>query len=98
MTVARNSRGALRLMAASAEPPDDGRTHEHRGLKGRTRGRPSRDPRACRPTRRVPIPPELVDLLCAHLEQFGTGQDGRLFRSENGNPRAAGDAAAAPPL
>ena len=47
---------------------DDGRTHEHRGLKGRTRGRPSRDPRARKPTRRVPIPPELVSLLRAPLE------------------------------
>jgi integrase len=65
---------------------DDGRSHAHRGLKGRTRGRPSRDSRARKPTRRVPIPPELVALLSAHLEQFGPGPDGRLFRSENGNP------------
>ena len=36
------------------------RIHEHRGLKGRNKGRPSSDPRARRPTRRVPIPPELV--------------------------------------
>ena len=48
--------------------------------------KPSRDPRARKPTRRVPIPPELVVLLRAHLERFGTGPDGRLFRSENGNP------------
>jgi integrase len=65
---------------------DDGRVHEHRGLKGRTRGRPDRDPRARRPTRKVPIPPELVTLLRAHIEQFGTGPGGRVFRSENGNP------------
>jgi integrase len=32
----------------------------------------------------VPIPPELVDLLRAHLEQFGTAEDGRLFRTEAG--------------
>ena len=43
-------------------------------------------PGARKPTRRVPIPPELVVMLRAHLEQFGTGPDGRLFRSENGNP------------
>jgi hypothetical protein len=34
----------------------------------------------------VPIPPELVSLLREHLETFGTGPGGRLFRSENGNP------------
>jgi len=82
--------GHLTFADASPTPgkayTDDGRSHEHRGLKGRTRGRPSRDPRARKPTRRVPIPPELVALLRAHLEQFGTGPDGRLFRSENGNP------------
>ena len=82
--------GHLTFADASPTPgkayTDDGRSHEHRGLKGRTRGRPSRDSRARKPTRRVPIPPELVALLRAHLEQFGTGPDGRLFRSENGNP------------
>src|SRR5690349_15407 len=82
--------GHLTFADASPVPgkayTDDGRAHEHRGLKGRTRGRPSRDPRARKPTRRVPIPPEPVALLRAHLEQFGTGPDGRLFRSENGNP------------
>jgi hypothetical protein len=40
-------------------------------------GGPSRDPRARKATRRVPIPPELVAMLRAHLEQFGTGPDGR---------------------
>ena len=82
--------GHLTFADASPAPgrayTDDGKAHEHRGLKGRTRGRPSRDPRARKPTRRVPIPPELVGLLRAHLENFGTGPDGRLFRSENGNP------------
>ena len=78
------------LIFADASPApgkadtDDGQVHEHRGLKGRTKGRPSQ--RARRPARKVPIPPELVSLLRAHLEQFGTGPDGRLFRSENGNP------------
>jgi hypothetical protein len=82
--------GHLTFAGSSPAPgrayTDDGQVHEHRGLKGRTRGRPSRDSRARRPTRRVPIPPELVTLLRAHLEQFGAGPDGRLFRSENGNP------------
>jgi integrase len=63
---------------------DDGQVHEHRGLKGRTRGRPS--PRARRPVRKVPIPPELARLLRAHIATFGVAPDGRLFRSENGNP------------
>ncbi len=35
--------------------------------------------------RKVPIPPELVELLRAHIETFGLAADGRLFRSENGN-------------
>lgn len=63
---------------------DDGQVHEHRGLKGRTRGRPTA--RARRPVRKVPIPPELVELLRTHIGQFGVAPDGRLFRSENGNP------------
>jgi hypothetical protein len=63
---------------------DDGQVHEHRGLKGRTKGRPV--PRARRPVGKVPIPPELTGLLRAHLAAFGLAPDGRLFRSENGNP------------
>jgi hypothetical protein len=39
-----------------------------------------------RATRNVPIPLELVALLRAHITRFGTGEAGRLFRSENGNP------------
>jgi integrase len=65
---------------------DDGQVHEHRGLKGRTKGRPNPDPRARKPSRRVPIPPELVALLRLHIDTFGVAPDGRLFRSENGNP------------
>ncbi len=76
-----------RLIFAEASPAagrdftDDGRVHEDRGLKGRARQASAR-----RATRNVPIPPELVSLLRAHIERFGIGQDGRLFRSENGNP------------
>ena len=78
------------LIFADASPApekaytDDGQVHEHRGLKGRTKGRPS--PKARRPVRKVPIPPELVELLRTHIQTFGTAPDGRLFRSENGNP------------
>jgi Phage integrase family len=78
-----------RLSFADASPSagraytDDGAVHEDRGLKGRTKGRPS--PRARRPVRSVPIPPVLVTMLRAHVAQFGVGQDGRVFRSEQGN-------------
>jgi integrase len=72
--------------AAGRAFTDDGKVHEHRGLKGRSRGRPNIDARARRPTRRVPIPPELVALLREHIDRFGTGPDGRLFHSERGNP------------
>jgi len=72
--------------AAGRAFTDDSKVHEHRGLKGRTKGRPNIDPRARRPTRKVPIPPELVALLREHIARFGPGPGGRLFRSENGNP------------
>jgi integrase len=82
-------RGWGHLTFADASPAagkaftDDGQVHEHRGLKGRTKGRPVASAR--RPARRVPIPPELVILLREHIDLFGTAADGRLFRSENGN-------------
>lgn len=63
---------------------DDGTVHEHRGLKGRTKGRPNA--RARKPARRVPVPPELVTMLREHMSRFGTGPDGRIFRSGQGNP------------
>jgi integrase len=83
-------RGWGHLTFADASPSagraytDDGQVHEHRGLKGRTRGRPAT--RARKPARRVPVPPELVIMLREHIDQFGTAPDGKLFRSENGNP------------
>jgi hypothetical protein len=72
--------------AAGKAFTDDGKVHEHRGLKGRNKGRPNINARGRRPTRRVPIPPELVALLRGHVAGFGAGPGGRLFRSENGNP------------
>jgi integrase len=69
--------------AAGRAYTDDGQVHEHRGLKGRNRGRP--DTARARRARRVPIPPELVVLLRDHIARFGTARDGRLFRSESGN-------------
>jgi len=74
--------------AAGREFTDNGQVHEHRGFKGRDRQAHSRTraARARRATRNVPIPPELVALLREHIERFGAGPGGRLFRSENGNP------------
>jgi integrase len=72
--------------AAGRAFTDDGRVHEDRGLKGRNKGRPDTHSRARRTSRRVPVPPELVVILRGHVTQFGTGKDGRLFRSESGQP------------
>ncbi|MFC9219499.1 tyrosine-type recombinase/integrase [Streptomyces hygroscopicus] len=58
---------------------DSGEVHDRRGLKQRDDGE----------ARLVPIPPPLVRLLREHLEEFGTGEDGRLFNSERGNVVAA---------
>ena len=32
----------------------------------------------------MPIPPRLVAILRAHIEEFGTAKDGRLFQTERG--------------
>jgi integrase len=53
---------------------DSGQRHDRRGLK-------SREPKADRP---VPIPPMLVAMLRAHIAEFGTAKDGRLFANERG--------------
>ena len=86
-----NKAGATSPSPTPAPPPgsaytDDGAVHEHRGLKGRTKG--SR-PTARRPARKVPIPPQLVTLLRDHIQAYGTAPDGRLFRSETRHPPAA---------
>jgi len=47
---------------------------DHRGLKHRARNA----------TRTIPVPPELVTLLRNHLHQYGTTDDGRLFRTTRG--------------
>jgi len=51
---------------------DSGRWRDDRHLKQRARGE----------TRLAPSPPELTALLHAHLAEFGTRPDGRLFRGE----------------
>lgn len=53
---------------------DDGKSYEERGLK---RG-------ARKATRIVPIRPDLVRLLRQHIEKFGVGPDGRIFRAAEG--------------
>ena len=53
---------------------DSGSAHEQRQLKHRAR----------QDVRVVPIPPKLVAILQAHIKEFGTAEDGRLFSSERG--------------
>ncbi|QHZ00087.1 Transposase DDE domain protein [Streptomyces sp. S4.7] len=54
---------------------DDGAAHEVHSLKRR----------AANATRPVPIPPQFVHILLAHMERFGASPDGRVFRNESGN-------------
>ncbi|MFG1690324.1 tyrosine-type recombinase/integrase [Nonomuraea sp. NPDC049269] len=55
---------------------DSGESHDERGLKHRD----------VKETRPVPIPPELVEILRHHIEQYGVSKDGRLFRTSTGKP------------
>lgn len=64
--------------AAGASWTDSGRRREERQLKHRARGE----------TRVVPCPPELTALLHTHLEAFGNGPDGLLFRGVRGGQLA----------
>jgi integrase len=57
---------------AGSDWTDDGRARDRRQLKNRERGE----------GRTVPSPPELTALLHAHIAEFGTGPDGRLFVGE----------------
>jgi integrase len=58
---------------------DTDSAHDERGLKHR----------AADETRRVPIPPELVAILRAHIHTFGIAPDGRIFSSDRGHPIAS---------
>jgi integrase len=58
---------------------DSGETHDDKGLKRRPVG----DKRV------VPIPPELVQILREHLDEFGAAEDGRLFRTSTGGTVSA---------
>jgi hypothetical protein len=61
---------------------DDGAVHEHRRLKGRTKGRPT----ARRPARKVPIPRSSSPCCAATSRPTAPPPDGRLLRSERGTP------------
>src|SRR6266702_579587 len=75
--------GEVRFCSASteigAEWTDAGSRHDHRHLKARARGE----------WRHVPIPPPLTRILRAHLDQFGTGRDGRIFSGIHGGELAS---------
>lgn len=53
---------------------DSGERHDRRGLKAR----------AASTDRPVPIPPVLVTILKAHLQEFGAAKEGRVFGNERG--------------
>ena len=65
--------GELRFCSAAteigAEWTDHGTRREHRQLKSRAAGE----------WRRVPVAPPLTRILRSHLDEFGTGPDGRVF-------------------
>src|SRR5450631_1139751 len=80
LTLPASGWGQLTLTAALPRSArawtGNGTAHEPRGLKLRPEGA----------TRTVPIPPQLVSLLCWHLRAHGTAPDGRLFRGARGGP------------
>jgi integrase len=80
LTLPASGWGQLTLTAALPRSArawtGNGTAHEPRGLKLRPEGA----------TRTVPIPPQLVSLLCWHLPAHGTAPDGRLFRGARGGP------------
>jgi integrase len=55
---------------------DGGKPRDQRQLKSRAAGE----------GRTVPCPPDLTALIRDHVERFGFGADGRLFRGERGGP------------
>lgn len=63
------------VVTAGKEWTDDGAVHEVHSLKRR----------AATATRPVPIPPQFVRILRAHIKRFGVAPDGRLFRNHAGN-------------
>ncbi|WP_431313041.1 tyrosine-type recombinase/integrase, partial [Streptomyces silvensis] len=63
------------VVTAGKEWTDDGAVYEVHSLKRR----------AASATRPVPIPPQFVRVLRAHIERFDVAPDGRLFRNQAGN-------------
>ena len=69
-----------RIVLAASAPragtawTDHGTSRQERGLKHR----------ADNETRTIPIPPELVRLLRAHIKRYGTTPDGRIFQTARG--------------
>jgi integrase len=59
---------------AGADWTDNGTVRQQKGLKHRAEAE----------VRPVPIPPELVKLLRRHIDEYGVGEDGRLFRAARG--------------
>ena len=53
---------------------DHGTARQERGLKHR----------AAHETRTIPVPPDLVKLLRAHVKRYGTTPDGRVFQTSRG--------------
>ena len=64
----------LRAFRADTAWTDHGTGRQERGLKHC----------ADSETRTIPIPPELVRLLRAHIKRFGTTPDGRVFQTARG--------------
>lgn len=77
-TLPENGWGRLILSgstpAVGTKWTNNGQVHEERGLKGRPR----------KAKRSIPIPPQLVAILRAHIKRYGVAPDGRLFRTERG--------------
>ncbi|MFE0137918.1 hypothetical protein ACFWY6_41130 [Streptomyces sp. NPDC059037] len=63
------------VVTAGKDWTNDGAVHEVHSLKRR----------AATATRPVPIPPQFVRILRAHIDRFGVAPDGRLFRNQTGN-------------
>jgi integrase len=74
----RNGWGRIVLAASTSRAgtawTDHGTARQERGLKHR----------AAHETRTIPIPPELVKLLRAHIKRYGTTPDERIFQTARG--------------
>jgi integrase len=70
--------GRIDLVASASRAgtawTDHGTARQERGLKHR----------ADHETRAIPVPPDLVKLLRAHIRKYGTTPDGRIFQTARG--------------